>query len=254
MAIARSRIRQKQKQKQKGEQAAAAERKPRNPYVVLVMLVALVGVVLVIGAFVYYMIERRKRAEQVKIIRGMTLLDQLDDIACDYYYTGKDKKNDGHLPDAAWAPFKEHAKAGDLFDAVITVSEGAKDPTADACFYKEGKAAGGEALRVTMGRPRYEGKPGPQPNPKRAQVQIVNGSVVIGTKSKRVIFFRRPILHPLHGTKMWFGQAVIILYRDVDSPEPENLEPPEVKPLPEPEKKKDPEKKAEPKAENAKKD
>lgn len=248
MAAARSRIRQKQKGGQAG-----AERKPRNPYVVLVMLVALVGVVLVIGAFVHYMIKRQERAEQVKIIRGITLLDQLDDIACDYYYTGKDKKNDGHLPDAIWAPFKEHAKAGDLFDAVITVSEGTSDPTADACFYKEGKAAGGETLRFSMGKPRHEGKLGPQPNPQRAQVQIVNGSVIIGTKSKRVIFFRRPILHPLYGTRQWFGQAVIILYRDVDSPEPEEIKTPEVKPLPEPEKKEEPEKEAAPTAENAKK-
>ncbi len=249
MAIARSRIRQKQK-----EPEGAPARKPRNPYVALVLLVALVGVVLVIGAFAYYMIQRQKRARQVKIIRGMILLDQLDDIACDYYYTGKDKKNEGHLPEEVWAPFKEHAKAGDLFDAVITVSQGAKDPTADACFYKEGKAAGGEVVRYSMGRHWPEGPAGPPPNPDMGRVQIIEGSVIIGTKSKRVYFFRRPILHPKHGTGGWYGRAMIILYRDAASPEPEEYELPEVKALPKPGKKEEPKEKSEPEAESAKKD
>ena len=209
MAVARSRTRKPSKPRQ-----------PRNPFVALGVAVGLVGFLMVCIAGYWVFTRSLKRKENIKMKRGLDLLEQLVPIACDYYYTGKDKENNGHLPDAVWAPLKKHIEESeDVFDAVITLSQGATDPYADACLYKEGKSAAGQVIRVAMGKNWYHGRPGPPPNPEMGQVQIIEGSVTIGSVTEKVYFFRRPILDQKKGTGAWHGRAMIILFRDRSSPE-----------------------------------
>jgi hypothetical protein len=214
MAVARTRIRRKQQ-----DQQAAAARKARNPYAAIWLMTGLVGMVLIVAALVFHIYARVGYRKQVKLVRGLTLLGELDDLACDYYYNEKDKKDGGQMPPEVWASFKKHAEAGDLFDAMIMTSHGAEDKVADACFYRTGRAAGGQEVKFTWGRYWYHGKPGPPPAPEMAQVQVVEGYVVIGNKQERVICFRRPIVHPKH-PNLRFGRAVIVLYADAPSAEP----------------------------------
>jgi hypothetical protein len=217
MAVARSRIRQKQKE----QQEAAAPRKPSNPYMVIALLAGLVGLVLVIGALIFYIKKSRERAYRIKLIRGITLLDKLDDAACDYFYNEKE----GRLPDEVWAPFVAEAdKHNDLVDAVITRSRGAIDDFVDAARYKKGMKWG------MKGRGTFYGEPRAGKYPDSGKVQVVEGHVEIGKRGARVLFFRRPITDPK--TDGWYGKATIILLLDAPSPEPEPGQGLEVRPLP----------------------
>jgi hypothetical protein len=214
MALARSRVRQRQ------DQGGEAGSSPVNAYVLLAMLVGLVGTVLVAIALYHHVSRRMESDDRARLARGFALLDELDDLACDYFYNGKDKLNNGRLPDEVWAPFRKHMEAGDLFDAVIMISYGREDRYGDACLYRDGKAAGGMNVNWELGRDRFFGPPGPAPEPRMGQVQVVEGSVVIGAQRAPVLFFRRPILHPKHGTDGWFGRAVIILHRNAPVAQP----------------------------------
>lgn len=199
MALARSRTRKPQ-----------GTREPRNPYVALTLLVGLVGVVLVIAAAVYHLKESKKRARRVKEIRGVRILEELTAVACDFFYNEKKAP----LPDEAWKPFTAYAADGDFVDAIITRSKGAEDEFVDAARYKEGMKWG------MTNRMTYYGKRGPGTEGWRCQVQVVEGHVIIGGKSARVLFFRRPILVPEKKTIWEYGKATVILLREAPSPEP----------------------------------
>jgi hypothetical protein len=210
MVAARSRIRGK---------AEAAEtpapRKPGNPYMLIAVMVGLIGIVLVIVALIFYFDKKKKRDKRIKMIRGIVLLDKLDDLACDYFYN----KKEGPLPEEAWAPFIAEAnKHGDVVDAVITLSKGAIDEFVDAARYKQGMKWG------MKGRGEFYGPKGSDKNASRAQVQVLKGHVEIGKRGARVFFFRRPILVPGKGTDWEYGKATIIILRDVPSPLPESYD------------------------------
>ncbi len=204
MAAARRAKRSKQE-----EQEAATPRKARNPFMLIAVMVGLVGMVLVIVALIFFFKKRNQRAERLKHIRGITLLDKLDDVAADYFYN--DKKD--RLPKEVWAPFVAEAeKHKDLVDAVITRSRGAIDDFVDAARYKKGMKWGMKGRGKFYG-PRRVGK-----YPESGQVQVLEGHVLIDNRSARVLFFRRPIIDPKG--QGWYGKATIILLRDAPSPEP----------------------------------
>jgi len=210
------------------EPEGTAPRRARNPYMLIAVMVGLIGMALVIVALIFYIRKRDERARRLKLIRGITLLDRLDDVAADYFYN--DRKN--RLPKEAWAPFVAEAeKHKDLVDAVITRSRGAIDDFVDAARYKKG-------MKWRMNGPgRFYGEPRDGRYPESGKVQVVEGHVIIDHRSARVLFFRRPIIDPKG--EGWFGKATIILLRDAPSPEPPPGAGLEVNALPEPEKKKD---------------
>ncbi len=206
MAVARSRVRGKG-----AAQEAAAARKPGNPYMLIPVMVGLIGIVLAIVALIFYVKRKGAYDVRVKHIRGITLLDELDDLACDYFYN----KKEGPLPEKAWAPFVAEAnKHGDLVDAVITRSKGATDELLDAARYKKG-------MKWSMqGTGKYYGPKGTGKDSWRAQVQVLEGYVAIDGHTAPVLFFRRPILVPGQGTNWEYGKATIVLLRDTPSPVP----------------------------------
>jgi hypothetical protein len=197
----------------------------------LFIMAASLGLALLVAAGVFYFKRSIARAERVKLVRGMTILDQLDDLACDYYYNEKDKVNDGHLPDAAWEPFRKLAAGDDVFDCIIMTAKGASDQFADALYYKEGKAKNGESLVFQLGRYEDYGPPGLGQNPEKAKVRVIEGHVQVGGAKRPVLFFRRAILHPKLHTTQWFGHAVVVIFRDVPSPDSSGAIP-VVQPLP----------------------
>ncbi len=196
--------------------------KSGNPFIMLGVAAALVGLGLISLAGWYYVSQREKRARRVKVLRGVDLLEKLTPIACDYFYTGK------HLalkrepvPTSVWAPFVAAHNDGDLVDAVIT-DHNPQPIFYDAAFYRTGKSADGQSMVWGMAATgsEYLGEAGPAPEPHRTQVQVVEGFVQIGGVRRKAMFFRRPILVDLSKTDREYGKAVIILLADVPSPEP----------------------------------
>jgi hypothetical protein len=192
------------------------------------VMAGLVGLVLVIAAVIFLFSRSKRRAQRVKLIRGITLLDRLDDAACDYFYN----KKKGALPDEVWAPFIAEAdKHGDLVDAVITEARGAEDKFIDAARYKKGM----KWTFTVAGLGSLYGPPGTKgPEPWRAQVQVIPGYVQIEGVRANVLFFIRHILVKGNDTSGWYGKATIILLRDKPSPPPETSDAPLVKELPPP--------------------
>jgi hypothetical protein len=195
-----------------------APQKPGNPFIFWGILAGCVGLVFV-GLAAYFFKTRSEESEQArKWKRGVELVNQLTPIACDYFYAGKK----GPLPDEVWAPFKAYEKDRDLFDAALIVKVPMTDQTMiiDQARYKGNKAEGGMQVRRSTypETKQYYGRPGPLPEPTRTQVEIVKGEVEAGGVSKKVVFFRRPILENESKTGFEYGQAEIILFEDVQSP------------------------------------
>jgi hypothetical protein len=182
----------------------------------MVLIAALLGLGLVILALIYHLNVRAKCARQVKLIRGIQLLDRLDDLACDCLYNQKK----GPLPAEDWAYFVAEAeKHGDLVDAVIQRAQGFDYQFVDSALYRK-------SLKWTVSRLGRGELYGPEgnvgPEPWRAQVQVLPGRVAVPGRrgSAPVLFFHRHILLRGRSTKGWYGRATIILRTDVPSPKP----------------------------------
>jgi len=195
--------------------------KKTNPFVMLGLLAAVAGVGMVGLAAWHYFTQRQARAYQLKLCRGITLVNELTPTACKYFYSAKKEAP----TQEDWKPFRDcKARDGDIFDAMITESVGAEDRVADAAFYRDGKGADGSVMRwgLQAHNYRYYGQVGPgrEPDCHRTQVQVVPGYVELGGVKKSALFFRRPILEKPDKTDTEYGKAVVILLADVPSPEP----------------------------------
>lgn len=193
---------------------ARAPQSPANPFVFWGILAACAGLVLVGLAAYFYKTRSEESARAAKWKRGVEILNRLTkDVACDYFYNRKQ----GRLPDEAWAPFRAYETdgRGDFLDAMLIRKDIAgANMILDAARYKEGKGIDGQQMAWSELTPSvYLGRPGQPPEPQRAQVEIFEGKVRMGTAAQPVFIFRRPILDN-DRTSFELGQAVVILFRD----------------------------------------
>ncbi|HOX08322.1 MAG TPA: hypothetical protein PK280_18150 [Planctomycetota bacterium] len=193
-----------------------------NPFILLGVAAALVGMGMVGLAAWYFVSSAAKREQNLRISRGVEILNKMTGPTADFFYSGKglaEKRET--LPPEAWAAIKEYENDPDFVDAMVTKSVGAENHFVDAFRYKTGKTAQGEPIpgRLTSDTaPIYHGEPGPPPEPNRARIQILMGTSVIGGKERKVMMFRRSILVNSAKTDLEYGKAMVLMFADVPVP------------------------------------
>ena len=195
--------------------------KSGNPFIMLGVAAALVGLGLISLAGWYYVSQREKRVHRVRMIRGLALLEKLTPLATDYYYSGKglaDKPEP--LPPEKWAAFKEQEGEADFVDAMITKTVGKENHFADAFRYKTGKTAQGEPIPGNTRAAKIWFYPEDRQAPDDQSVQVIEGRTTIGGVERSVIMIRRSIMVGPSKPGLEYGKALIILLADVPCPEP----------------------------------